>query len=295
MSHQLELDLIYFIHQFRTPFLDEVFKFLNFFDRQEFFFVLIPFFWLIKGWKSGLRLFYLLLLSNFFNVVLKDFFQSPRPFHLDPTFGIVQVSGWGFPSGAAQTTVLLSGLLIDYWKNSWKWVICGVYILVISFSRIYLGVHFPSDILAGWLVGGTLVSIYLNSRTRLDQLIDNLQPKLLLLISQIIPILFIVMQPVLPVIQICSVARGLGFGSFIIYSYQLLLPPPVKLRDYIRRVIVGVVGTFICYQLTLPIATTFYYFSLQFLLLGVWVSLGSYLVCRQFFNDHHSIPKVLNV
>lgn len=84
MSHSSELEIIRFIQEFRNPILDGFFKFLDFFDRQEFFFVLIPAVWLGKGWKWGLRLFYILFLSSLTNHALKEFFLSPRPFHYVP-------------------------------------------------------------------------------------------------------------------------------------------------------------------------------------------------------------------
>lgn len=160
MLHDLELNFIHFIHEFRVPHFDQFFKFLNFFDRMEFFYIFIPFVWLRWGWKMGLRVLCILLLSKLSNHTLKHIFLSPRPFHIDPSVGIIQVKGWGFPSGAAQTVILLSGILINAWKSAWKWVVALSYIVLISFSRIYLGLHFPSDILAGWVVGFGLWAVY---------------------------------------------------------------------------------------------------------------------------------------
>ena len=160
MSHFSELEIIRFIQEFRNPIFDGFFKFLDFFDRQEFFFVLIPAVWLGRGWKWGLRLFYILFLSSLTNHALKELFLSPRPFHIDPNVGIIQVAGNGFPSGAAQTVVLLSGLLLNFWKSSWKWSVVFFYIAFVSFSRVYLGIHFPTDILGGLASGCVLLLLY---------------------------------------------------------------------------------------------------------------------------------------
>jgi PAP2 superfamily. len=160
MLHTLELEGIRTIQQIRTPSLDAFFRFLDFFDRPEFFCILIPVIWFIKGQKSGLKLFYLLLSSGAINYLLKALLASPRPFHLDPQLGLLPITGYGLPSGAAQTVMLLSALLVSKWKSSYKWAVIFPYIIFVSFARIYLGIHFPSDILAGWIVGIALWTCY---------------------------------------------------------------------------------------------------------------------------------------
>lgn len=79
--------------------------------------ILIPAIWCAYGWKAGLRLTYILFLSSLINFTMKGLFLLPRPFHLNPDIGIIQVDNYGFPSGAAQSAVLLSGLLVTYWKT----------------------------------------------------------------------------------------------------------------------------------------------------------------------------------
>lgn len=284
MHHTLELEFIHFVHQFRNPWLDHFFKLLNFFDRQEFFFILIPIIWLGQGWKTGLRLFYMLLLSTLTNHVLKEFFLSPRPFHLEPNVGIIWVSGLGFPSGAAQTAILLSSFLLNFWKSFWIGILAFTYIALISFSRVYLGVHFPSDILGGWFVGCLLCMLYLYAYPLIEKWFERLKPHSLFLLSQAFPLFLLVWQYSIPAICICSVAMGLGISLFINHSFQLFLPPPQDFKEYILRAIIGVLGTFICYALTLllPSPHSFVYLFSQFLLIGLWLGLGSQLVCYPF-------------
>jgi len=160
LLHRSELELIRFIHEFRSPFLDSFIKLFDYFDRQEFFFILIPIIWLGSGWKTLIKLIFILLISGLINYNLKVFFSLPRPFHIDPSLGIIQVKGYGFPSGAAQSVILLSGILLGWKNNFWTGCLAVLYIVSVSFSRIYLGIHFPSDILAGWLIGVLLWLMY---------------------------------------------------------------------------------------------------------------------------------------
>jgi len=188
MIHLFELGWVRLIHQLRDPVLDLFFQSLDFFDRQEFFFVLVPIVWMGIGWKPGFKLFSILFLSALMNHFLKGLFASPRPFHLDPALGIIHVHGLGFPSGAAQTVILLSGLLIKQWQNSWKWLVVIPYVLFVSFSRIYLGLHFPSDILGGWIVGLFLLFIYISIFPKIEASLRGIRPIYAFLFSQLIPL-----------------------------------------------------------------------------------------------------------
>jgi undecaprenyl-diphosphatase len=81
--------------------------------------------------------------------------------------GIPLPKTFAFPSGHAITATLLYGLigfllwqaLRKTWQRVLAVVACGVLIVAIGVSRIYLGVHWPSDVLAGWLLGGAWVSL----------------------------------------------------------------------------------------------------------------------------------------
>jgi hypothetical protein len=67
----------------------------------------------------------------------------------EPTFGL--------PSGHAQSTAVFWGVLAPVFRRPWGLVLGILAPLIIGLSRIYLGVHFPTDVLAGWLLGGLIV------------------------------------------------------------------------------------------------------------------------------------------
>lgn len=287
MTHDFELQAIQWIQQFRNPIFDHFFKFLDYFDRQEFYFVLIPIVWAMRGWKSGMHLFYILILSSLTNHALKELFLSPRPFHLDAQLGIIQVKGLGFPSGAGQTVILLSGILLTTWKSPWKWAVAFVYIVAVSFSRVYLGIHFPTDILGGWVVGFGLLGIYLYLFPAIEKRLERLKPFFLFVLSQAGPLLLLLGQYTMSAVVLCSVAMGMGVGVFAMHKYSSFLTNPRTNKEVILRSLVGVVGTFGCYAMTFFVPT-----FLRFLIVGLWVSLGSEWVYRKLFSIDKGIVEV---
>lgn len=276
--YEKQLDFIRWLHELRTPWregLDEFFKFLNYFDRPEFLFILLPAIWVGYHWKSGLRLFYILMLSGITNILLKAFFMEPRPFQIDPSIGLISVEGYGFPSGATQTVILLSGLLLNSYKNKWTWILCINYVFWISLSRIYLGVHFPTDILGGWIVGAFLWALYTYVRPLLEKRLEKLDLLKLFVLSQAFPILVLNISP-----RYALLAMTVGVGLSLSKYFNLLLNYPKNKKQLVLRAAIGIVGTFAVAGIgsLLPIDPVLWNHFFQSMAIGLWLSLGANLI-----------------
>ena len=278
-----QIAFIQWLQQIRSPFLDSLIRPLDYLDRPEFYFILIPLVFLGHSWKAGMRLFYILMLSRFVNLGLKAAFALPRPFDIDPSLGVIHVEGYGFPSGAAQTAVLLSGLLILHWKSRWRWAIAVAYTLLLSFSRVYLGVHFPMDIVGGWAAGLLLLGIYVYLFPKIEAPCEKASPRTNLIVSQALLLLPILCFPTRDVISSCASAMGLGAGVYISWQLKFRLMPAKSPQEVLWRGAIGVIGLFAVRGAISHFFAPQAAFPqfLEFFAYGLWISLFAWMLCSR--------------
>lgn len=133
-------------------------QFFSFLGNEEFFLLIMPILYWCVDSGIGMRVGLILIISNSLNAILKIIFHGPRPFFYDGRVrALTTETSFGIPSGHAQNSAAVWGLLAIHAGGGW-WVV-GAIILVflIGLSRLYLGVHFPTDVLLGWLAGALLV------------------------------------------------------------------------------------------------------------------------------------------
>lgn len=159
--YAIQLEWIRALHSaLRSPWMDTFFIGWNYVDTQYFSLLVIAVTWYLWSRRLGVKLFYLIILSFVVNQTLKTLFHEPRPCQLDPALGLVCSSSFGLPSGAAQTATLLSGFIILECKEKLYRILGILFALMLCFSRVYLGMHFPTDILGGVIVGCFLLWVY---------------------------------------------------------------------------------------------------------------------------------------
>ena len=109
----------------------------------------------VDKWRVATELFLVTLISFVILTLLKHFFAIERPYVLDPSIISYDTeTSFSLPSGHALMSVVILGWVALRHPKS-HFIIWGVpvIILLIGLSRIYLGVHYPSQVIAGWLFG----------------------------------------------------------------------------------------------------------------------------------------------
>ena len=128
--------------------------------------VTIALFISIKNKKIRLSIFSNLVIITILNQLIKRILQRPRP----TEYRIIEETGYSFPSGHSMISMAFYGYLIyliyKYVKNKYiKWIsiiLLSILICVIGISRIYLGVHYTSDVLGGFLISISYLIIYIS-------------------------------------------------------------------------------------------------------------------------------------
>lgn len=153
----------FLISDFTTP----IAKFITNFGGAIFLITLtITLFILIRNKKIGLSIFSNLVIITILNQLLKRILQRPRP----TEYRIIEETGYSFPSGHSMISMAFYGYLIyliyKYAKNKYiKWtsiILLSILICSIGISRIYLGVHYTSDVLGGFLISISYLIIYIS-------------------------------------------------------------------------------------------------------------------------------------
>lgn len=154
------------------------FLFISFFAHPLALFIIsILLFIIFKNKKYGFLSLCNLIFIVLLNQSLKLFFSRERPFDLM----IVKEIGFSFPSGHAMVSAAFYGIIIYLiWRTTIKknkkllyTILLSLLILLIGISRIYLGVHFPSDIIAGFaislsyiIITTSLIDYYLKQKSK---------------------------------------------------------------------------------------------------------------------------------
>lgn len=157
------MQFLYFLENIRFPLLNELMLLITRFGEETAFLVTaLIVFWCVDK-KRGYYILAVGFLGTILNQFLKLLCKIPRPWVLDPNFEPIPGSkeaatGYSFPSGHSQSAVGTFGCLaVTAKEKTLRWIFAAICLLV-PFSRMYLGVHTPADVLVG--SGCALVLIF---------------------------------------------------------------------------------------------------------------------------------------
>ena len=153
------METIHALQNFASPTLDLIAQSISDLGSERGYIVLLLAIYLGYDAAIGRRIGVYLLLAFTINFHIKELFGTQRPFLVDED--VMRSSeenlGPSFPSGHAQASTVFWGYLATRVRRFWFWVVAVVLIALIALTRVYLGVHYPLDVVGGVLIGAALV------------------------------------------------------------------------------------------------------------------------------------------
>ena len=220
------------------------FRIVTFFGDQEFYLLMFPLiFWCIDS-RLGVRVAVAYLLSTWLNVTIKEITMAPRPFEIDPSVGLIDEVGFGMPSNHAQASTMIFGVLAYHFNRRWGWVTAVVITLLVGFSRIYLGVHFPLQVLIGWLLGGILVAIYIGFLNQIEAWVIGRTLTQHIVFATVIALVGCIAMPAPDIVATLAVLWGLWFGVALLHHTGVGFSANGTLWQKIGRFVLGGIVVF---------------------------------------------------
>jgi membrane-associated phospholipid phosphatase len=277
------VDVILWFQQF-SPEMDLPFKILTFMGNESFFLLLLPLIYWCVDRRIGSRLIILFLLSAYINVLFKYLAGQPRPFTYDARVrSIIQETGGGLPSFHTQSTVVVWGYLVSQFRRPWLWALSIFLMVFIPISRVYLGVHFPTDLIGGYFIGVILLLGFLKTEGPILEWLQNRGLAVQLVIAAVIPLILVLAVPGIGKNGVTTAASLMGTGIGLVLENRW-----VKFETGgkgLKKVLRYGLGILVVFALWLGLRSVFaglepslLFRFIRYCLIGLWASFGAPLV-----------------
>ncbi|WP_332633670.1 phosphatase PAP2 family protein [Halalkalibacter flavus] len=267
------------ITQYQQPFFNALAALFTFVGNEEFYFLIVPLVYWCIAKQAGFRLFYIFLLSVTINAFLKITYAIERPIGTEGINSLYIESAEvgshypydSFPSGHAQGSTTLWGYLAYLVAKPLFLVFSIILILCISFSRLYTGLHWPTDVVIGIIVAVIILIISI----RLQDKISKLSEKVKWTLAIVTPLLIVAVFPEEEGVKYAGFLLGAGIGYLFEYKkVRMIISKKVWRKT--AAYVVGLVGLFalqVGLKVLLPEMLVFDF--IRYGCIGLWGLLGA--------------------
>lgn len=155
---EMELNFLHTLRNASNQFLDFLFECITFLGEQYVYIIIVILVYFAIDKKKAENIVYAIFTSALLNGILKLFVHRTRPFSPELENPVTPAreetaTGYSFPSGHTQNSAVTYTSVTLQFKKRWMYIAAPILIIAIGFSRLWLGVHYPTDVLVGLILG----------------------------------------------------------------------------------------------------------------------------------------------
>ncbi len=267
------MEIIKFLQIFSSPVVDNIFIIITLFGEKVFYtLVLCIIFWCINK-KLGYKLGFALFFSMTINGAIKELLNVKRPIGLEgiTSLRVETATGMSFPSGHTQsTTTFWTSFMVNF-KKRWLYILGTIIIILVGISRLYLGVHWPSDVIGAIIIGVICVFI---SNIIIEYTLEK-NNYILLIIVALLGALGLLFFNSSDYIKIVGIMFGFILGM-IVEQKWINFDVQANLKQNILKVLIGLLVVVAIKVFLKPILPAGNLGDLiRYALIGLWVIAGA--------------------
>ena len=293
------MDLLWNIQNyFRTPFLDFLFSWITRLGEET---ILIVVFCIVF-WCVNKRSGYVVGISFFFSALLvqgmKIIFRVPRPWMTDPNILVLgaetAATGYAFPSGHTQNAAAWLGALAITTKKRVLQIVFIILALLVGFSRLYLGVHFLSDVLVSLVISGIVVILVhkMLPKEFVSKKKELVLPAIITgfatVVIAIIAYLYLTETTVAGQLRDAAIAAGAALGFAVgMYVERVYIQFSVKSKTLVHQVVkfvLGIIGALACLEGFRILGSGLIATGARYFLVVIWILIVYPLIIKKFFS-----------
>jgi membrane-associated phospholipid phosphatase len=281
-----QIDLLVWVQGLRNPLLTGFFALMTFFGSEEFILAFLALVYWCVNRTVGLRVGLVFIGSQYVNEVLKYVAHEPRPGSPVEPLYTDTAPGWAWPSGHAQNTAAAWGTLAGLIRDRRLTTFALILVFLVGLSRLYLGLHWPLDVVGGWIIGAILAGIGLWAFERWDLAIARVPGVPWLAAGVIVPLVLFALYPSDNNAKAMGAVIGLIAGWWL-ERRTVGFEAPAPLTQQAIKAVVGLAVAFGLRILLKPVfdglPVAFVGDLLRYVIIGLWVAwLAPWLFVRMF-------------
>ena len=268
------------LHIYGSTLLDHVMVWTTRMGGQLFFIIAIPVLYWCYDKKLAVRIGSIYLLAAFVNTEVKSLFNNPRP---DPAklsqpirdlYHAYAPKSPGFPSGHTQGTVAFWGSASYYIPRRAVWITGAILMILVPYSRMYLGVHYAGDVLGGYVLGMLCLALFIPLVNSVEKNMVVLSRIAAIMVINITPWGLHIVLPEMSLLRITGIAAGLATG-IVLGRGTLEFHVKNVLLAHLTKTVIGIGGIVLIYACMKAMLRFNYAPFARYWSIGIWITIGA--------------------